>query len=179
MFEDYLEDAYFFASQAEAIKDAPGKKRHYRAAVLYAASAVEAFVNYIAETLGIGQALEPFEAAFLLDRRFGLNQGSFELLEATEFHRTEDKLRVLLAKFRPNYDVKHEPSWSHLAELRALRDGIVHPRDPDDALSPDEYRNRLARGLNAAIHVMDELCQGIFKKRLRKRLLDLAGNPVQ
>lgn len=174
MFEDYLEDAYHLARQAKTSQNEAAKKRYYRAAVLYSASAVEAFLNFIAETLETGNALEPFELAFLCDRRFGLNQGKFQALDSIEYHRIEDKLRMLLTKFRPQYDVTTEPSWSHLSELRGLRDGIVHPRGQDDEVTPEQYGKRLSRGMAAAIEVMDHLCQGIFNKRLRKKLRDLA-----
>lgn len=174
MFEDYLEDAYALAGQARTSSDIVAKKRYYRAAVLYSASAVEAFLNYVADTLEKGSALEPCELAFLADRRFGFHQGKIEPLDTTEYHRTEEKLSLLLAEFRPSYDIAGEPSWSHLTELRRLRDKIVHPRNHDDEVTPQQYDALLGRGLAAAIEVMDQLCQGVFGRRLRQRLRDLS-----
>jgi hypothetical protein len=173
MFEDYLEDAYFFVTQASKQPSVREQQRFYRAAVFYAYSSLEAFVNYIAEAFAVGNTLEQFESAFLLDRRFGLQGGEFKVLTSLEFHRLEDKLRFLLHKFSPEYDLAKEPSWNRVLALKELRDSIVHPRTEEDEICTSDYQNRLSSGLNSAIEIIDKLCQGIFSRPLRKKLLDL------
>lgn len=172
MFEDYLEDAYSSATEAATQKTEREQLRFYRAAVFYASSALESFVNFIADTFDTGSTLEAHERAFLLDRQFGLRTGRFEILDRSEFHRLDEKLRFLLAKFCPTYDVAKEPSWSRFMKLKDLRDSIVHPKK-DDQLSPAQYRQELSRGLGAVLTIMNELCTGIFQKPLRKKLMDL------
>lgn len=173
MFEDYIEDAYFFATAAGRQSTEREQQRFYRASVFYAASALEAFVNYIADTFAAGDVLEPFDRAFLLDRKFGLRGGEFTILETTEFHRIDDKLRLLLHKFCPSFDLSKEASWSQFNELKDLRDSIVHPRHEEDDVTAADYRTRLSTGLGAVLKLIDCLCQGIFKRPLRQRLLDL------
>jgi len=172
MFEDYVEDAYHFAIQAGVIPDDRKQRRLYRAAVFYASSALEAFVNYIADTLHAGATLAEHERAFLLDKKFGLRAGEFQIMDSSEYHRLDDKLRLLLAKFCPAYDVAHEAGWSHLMDLKSLRDEIVHPRG-DEEVTPAQYHAHLKRGLNSVLDIMDRLCNGIFRKPLRKKLREL------
>ncbi len=172
MFEEYLEDAYFFATRAQDRLDTREGQRYYRAAVFYVLSALEAFVNFIAETFEAGEALEDYERAFLLDRGFGLRAGRFEVLDAPEYHRLDQKLRLLLSKFCGSYKLAREGSWSNFLELKKLRDAIVHPREGQE-LSSIEHRQQLARGLDAVVEIMNLLCEGIFQKPLRRRLRDL------
>lgn len=175
MFEDYLEDAYALAEMASKQSNDRDKKRFYRAAAFYACSALEAFSNYIAYTLQAGELLLEHERAFLFDRKFGLKSAQFCMLKTSEYHRLEDKLRFLLAKFCPSFDIGSEPCWSHFNELKDLRDRIVHPREEDDVFTTEEYKAGIERGLQGVVGLMDNLCSGIFNKRLRKKLRDLAS----
>ena len=51
MFEEYLTDSNYFAVKATEIKEESEKKRYYRVSVFCTMSAVEAFINYIGNTL--------------------------------------------------------------------------------------------------------------------------------
>ncbi|GAH06858.1 unnamed protein product [marine sediment metagenome] len=55
MFEDYLEDSNYFATKASEVTNEREAKRYYRVSVFCAMSAVEAFTNYIGETLAQGK----------------------------------------------------------------------------------------------------------------------------
>ena len=60
MFEEYLQDSYIFLSIAEEASKKPNERearRYYRASVFYAAGAIEAFVNYIADSFAQAESL--------------------------------------------------------------------------------------------------------------------------
>jgi hypothetical protein len=173
MFEDYLEDAYFFASHAKTFSVDREAQRYYRASVFYAMSALEAFLNYLADAFDLGKTLEEYEIAFLKDKRFGLKQGVFAILGSSEYHSIEDKLRILLRRFAPDFNLERNPAWSHFMEFKDLRNAITHPRKDEDDLRPSQYEKKVSRGLTAVLELMNTLCKGIFKKPLRKGLLDL------
>ena len=71
MFEEYLQDSYEFfilARQASKKSEERTARRYFRASVFYAAGAIEAFTNYIADSLAKAQTLSIHEISFLNDK---------------------------------------------------------------------------------------------------------------
>ncbi len=173
MFKEYLEDSNKFFEQALAIKDGGKAKRYYRVSVFCVISAVESFINYIADTLTKGSGLQPYEIAFLIDRKFDLSGNSFQIIDQIAYNKFEDKLKFLIYKYVPGFDFEHEPSWCRLLELKKFRDELTHPRQDEDEIDVKEYEKKIRAGLSAAIEIMNSLCLGIFKRPLRKKILEL------
>jgi hypothetical protein len=176
MFEEYLQDAYeFFDIAQKASQEANERKarRYYRASVFYTAGAIEAFINYIADSFAMGEALSPHEIAFINDKSIYFSTRKFAIEEKTEFHRLEDKLKFLIKRFQPGFDFGASSEWSKLIEFKEFRDSLVHPRQYEDKTSTVEYQMKLRRGISGVIQVMNCLSRAIFKKDLRKQILDL------
>jgi hypothetical protein len=175
MFEEYLQDAYEFFQTAKKFgeaRDERAARRFYRAAVFYASGAIEAFVNYIADSFARAESLSPQEIAFLNDKKLSFSTDKFTLIERPEYHRLEDKLKLLIRKFVPNFNFNSK-SWSRTLEFKDFRDSLVHPRQSEDETSINEYEKKLRRGMAGTIEIMNLVSKGIFKKPLRKQLLDL------
>jgi hypothetical protein len=175
MFEEYLQDAYEFfqaAKKSAETGDERAARRFYRAAVFYAFGAVEAFVNYIADSFAKAQSLLPHEIAFLNDKSLTFSTDKFALIERTDYHRLEDKLKMLIRKFVPGFSFNSK-SWSRTMEFKDFRDSLLHPRQNDDETSINEYEKKLRRGMAGTIEIMNLVSKGIFKRPLRKKLLDL------
>lgn len=173
MFEEYLQDSYEFLKLAQAsLKTSCDReaKRYYRASVFYAAGAMEAFLNYIAESFAQANNLSSVETAFLNDKMLTFNNG--KLIERTEFHKLDEKLKLLLHKFVPTFDF-NSSSWSKLMTFKNLRDSLVHPKQSEDETEVVNYQKMVSVGLSAVIEIMNYLSKGIFKKPLRKQILDL------
>ena len=173
MFEEYLEDAHYFAEKASTVGNEQEARRYYRVAVFCSISAVEAFINYIGDTFDQGGSFQPYEIAFLTDRKFDVSGGTFSIQDKKEYHRLEDKLKFLVSKFTPTFDFAYTPCWSRLLEFKKFRDSIIHPRQDEDNIDLAEYERQIKRGLSSAIEIMNVLCLGIFKRPLRRKLLDL------
>lgn len=174
MFEEYLQDSHNFLSIAEKAFKASNERearRYYRASVFYSAGAIEAFVNYIADSFAKAESLTAHEIAFLNDRRlvFSIDRG---LNERTEYHSIDDKLHLLLSKFVPGLDF-NGGTWSSFMQFKNFRDLLVHPRQADDTTEITEYQKKVKAGLSSIIELMNCVSKGIFKKPLRKQLLDL------
>lgn len=174
MFEDYIEDAYSLAISAKGEADERVAKRYYRAAIFYAVSSIEAFLNFVGETLEKGGKVPTYEIAFLKDKKFGITGDSFEMLRQMEFHKIEAKLRFLIKKHAKEYDLGSEPSWRNFIVFKRFRDELVHPRKMEDEISIKEYDEILRVGLNSTIEIMDILCRGLFNKGLRKKVVEMA-----
>ena len=171
MFEEYLQDSSEFLLIAEKASNEREARRYYRASVFYSAGAIEAFVNYIADSFAQAKSLTAHETAFLNDRRlvFSIDSG---LNERTEYHSIDDKLRLLLDKFVPDFDFSSS-LWSNFMQFKNFRDLLVHPRQPEDKTKIGEYQTKVPTGLSSIIELMNCVSNGIFKKPLRKQLLDL------
>ena len=176
MFEEYLQDSYdFFITAQRASKEADDReaRRYYRASVFYAASAMEAFVNYTADAFAKGESLSPHEIAFLNDKVLTFSPKKGELVEQAKYYSIDDKLRFLLRKFAPEFDFETNISWSKFMEFKSFRDALVHPRQSEDETEIADYQKKTSRGISGTIELMDYLSRGIYKTPLRKQLLDL------
>lgn len=172
MFEEYLQDASGFFEEAKNTPDVRIARRYYRAAIFYTSGAMEAFVNYIADTFEKGGNFTAHEIAFLTDKNLTFSQKSWSIKEKTEYHKVEDKIRFLLSKFSPNFDFNNQ-SWSSLMALKDIRDSLIHPRNAEDETTANEYRKILSTGLHGVISIMNSVSEAIFKKPLRPQILDL------
>jgi hypothetical protein len=174
MFEEYLQDSYEFLSMANERAERSQERearRYYRASVFYAAGAIEAFVNYIADSFAKAANIPPHEISFLNDKAvtFSVAKG---LIEKTEYHRLDDKLRLLIQRFVPAFDFQSS-TWSAFMQFRSFRDSLVHPRQAEDETGTSDYRKKVSAGLKAIIELMNSVSQGLFHRPLRKQLLDL------
>jgi len=159
--------------KASTQKHVDEARRYYRVSVFCAMSAIEAFVNYIGDAFAEAASLEPYEIAFLTDTQFAPVHGKFEVLETMEYHRLEDKLKFLIHKFVSDFDFEKMACWGRLIEFKKFRDSLTHPRQEEDETKLEDYKAITARGISSVIEIMNYLCSGIFKKPLRKKLLDL------
>ncbi len=174
MFEEYLQDAYEFLLVAEKrSKDSNPResRRYYRASVFYASGAMEAFINYIADSFEKAKSLTPHETSFLNDKAlvFSVEKG---LYEKNAFHKLDDKIRFLIRRFSQSFDFK-SVTWVKFMEFKDFRDSLVHPRQIEDETSIADYHKKVRTGLKAIIEVMDVISTGTFQKPLRRQLLDL------
>lgn len=172
MFEEYLEDAYYFAIEAKKQTTEREAKRYYRSSVFYAASALEAFISYISGIL-IQGGLQPYEIALLTDKKFHLSKGRFEVSEIFELHGVEDKLKFLFYKYNPSFDFEHYPAWSQFMEFKDFRNSITHPIHEEDEIDINDYQKKIKIGLSAIIEIIDYLCREIIGKPLRQKIKDL------
>jgi len=176
VFEEYLQDSYdFFITAQKASEESDDRKarRYYRASVFYAASAMEAFVNYTADAFAKGESLSPHEIAFLNDRILTFSSKKGELVEQTKYYSIDDKLRFLLRMFVPDFEFGTNTSWTKFMEFKNFRDSLVHPRQSEDETEVADYQKKTRRGISGTIELMDYLSRGMYKTPLRKQLVDL------
>ena len=172
MFEDYLIDSYSFYLKGNSCTEGRKAKMYFRASIFYAVSSIEAFSNYLADTFNQGNSLTQFEIAFLLDKKIVFDNEKIEVKQRIEYHRIEDKLKVLIKIFVKEFDFTSQ-DWSYFIEFKKFRDRLVHPRDSEDEIQIKEYENIIKRGLSSIINIMNTISKGIFRKHLRKQLLEL------
>jgi hypothetical protein len=176
MFEEYLQDAHeLFCIANEATNKSKEReaKRYFRAAVFYTSSAMEAFINYIGDSFNKAEKLSDHERAFLNDTQLVFDPAKGIVNTQIRYYSADDKLKFLIRKFDPKYDIGKSKAWSSLIEFKTFRDSLVHPKQFDDEIEIDEYREKLKMGMFGTITLMNDISNGVFKRPLRKKILDL------
>ena len=176
MFEDYLQDACYFYSQALILakeKREREAKKYYRASTFYAASAMESYVNYIGDTFNQGESIDKVEIAFLNDKIFEVNFTKAIVEEKAKFNPLENKLKFIIYKFKVGNNLLKSQEWLYFLRFKDLRNSLVHPRGIDDSLSLSEYKNEIKNGINSIIYLINEISTSLFQKPLRKQMLEL------
>jgi len=176
MFEEYLQDAYvFFCTADEAANNSKEReaKRYFRAAIFYTSSSMEAFINYIGDSFNKAEKLSVHERAFLNDSQLVFDPSKGNVVTQIRYYGIDDKLKFLIHKFAPVYDIGKSKAWISFIEFKVLRDSLVHPRNIDDEIGINEYREKLRMGMFGTITLMNDISKGVFKRPLRKKILDL------
>jgi hypothetical protein len=174
MFEVYLTDAATFLEQGKQavlkghVEDA---RRYCRACVFCAYSALEAFVHYISVSFEQANSIEKHETAYLNDKRLSFDPTK-GVVERSEYHPLEEKIRVLLRRFAPEVDLGGT-MWRQLKAFKLFRDSLVHPKKPEDDIDIADYSRNAETGLQIMIDIMDLLSTKIYKKPIRRKLRDL------
>src|ERR1035437_377654 len=172
MFEEYLIDSYYFYEETNNLTEDRDKIRNLRASIFYVASAIEAFANFIGETFSKGDSLFKYEIAFLLDKKIIFDHAKIQVKEVTEYHKIDDKLKLLIKKFSCEFDFSSK-EWSDFMEFKKFRDLLIHPRETENEILVEDYKKENQKGLSSIINIMNVISNGIFRKPLRQKLLDL------
>ncbi len=175
MFEEYLQDSHEFfliASEAKSNNETDKARRYFRVSIMCAFSAIEAFVNYTAKSFEEANNLDRLEICFLIDQElyFSATQGTKTRIK---FNPLEEKLKVLVKRFVPDYDFGKSVTWSSLIKFKDFRDSLVHSRKSEDETNLSDYDIQIRLGFRAIIELMNLISKGMYKKSLRKSILDL------
>ena len=175
MFEEYLLDSHVFflkALEAKNKKDADQSRRYFRVSIVCAFNAMEAFVNYTAGSFHEAGNLDRVEVCFLMDQElyFSPTQG---IKTRTKYNPLEEKIKALIRRFVSHYDFGHSIPWNNLLKFKDLRDSLVHSRNFEDDTNLDQYETQIKSGFTAIVEVMNLISEGIYKKPLRRSILDL------
>ena len=170
MFDIYLEDAYEFYEQASHQEEDNVSKRLYRASIFTLISAVESYVNYVSSSFEEAKTLEPYEEAFLTDKKISFEQNKVVL--KTEFYYLEQKIKFLLCKFNSEFDFNNV-HWQRFVEVKKFRNKLVHPKNDEDVHDKNEYRAMAKDGLSGIVNILNEVNKAIYSKPMRRQILDL------
>ncbi len=176
MFQDYLEDAFQFYQLAEMKKTAGEEreaKMYYRASVFCAASALEAFVNFIGYTFNQGNSLDKIEVAFLNDIAYEVVPAKARVEEKNKFNSISEKIKFVIKKFSVAIDLTSSTQWRDFLAFKEFRNSLIHSKSIDDTIKLSDYSINIQKGLNANIDIMNAISQKLFQKPLRRNLIDL------
>ena len=104
--------------------------------IVLAWASIESFVNNILDDFSAlpDGIFELHERAFLLEKKLKLEDSGDKIgqfvLEGSEYHRIEDKIFFLVAKFSSTNQTikKGDTLWGKFQEFKTIRDNLVHPR---------------------------------------------------
>ena len=169
MFDVYLKDAHEIYMQALSQED-DASKRLYRASIFTSISAVESYISYVSSSFVEAKSFNPYEEAFLADKKIAFQKNQVVL--TTEFYYLEHKIKFLLSKFNPKFDFKNV-YWQQFMDVKGFRNKLVHPKEDEDIYSEEEYKAMAKDGLSGIINIINEVNKAIYRKPIRRQLLDL------
>ena len=174
MFEDYIQDSFSFFELAESVgSDERKAKMFYRASVFCAASSIEAFVNFIGDTLQKGSTFDKNEIAFLNDQSLEVSPSKAIVEAKMKFNSIENKIKFILKKFNTSIDPATSVEWTNFLKFKDFRNSLIHSRNLEDEISLVDYNSKIKKGLNANIDIMNSISKKVFSKPLRRNLVDL------
>lgn len=173
MFEQYLMDASRLYEKSNNNID---EILYLRSVIFHLAGAVEAYVNDLPSAFEGSEKYSSFELDFLMDRTWQVVPQSATVKEITRFNSIKDKLKFLARKHqRDGYVILDAPVWGKYIQFKDFRDKLVHPREDLEDVSIEEYRYEASEGLKTIIELLNLLSQSIYRKPLRKRLLEIVN----
>lgn len=172
MFEEYLQDASALFDLGKTSDDERISRRYYRATVFYSYSALEAFINQISETLYDSKNITKEQYYFLIDKKQEFSATTFKLIIKDEYHRVDEKIKLIIKKYSPKFNFANT-DWTHLIELKKIRDSLMHPKNSEDQLELNEYVRIINNGLNGVIATINNMNQFVYRRPLRLQILDL------
>lgn len=171
MFEQYLKDASYFYSAAE---NKENKASYYRASIFHLASAVEAYVNFLAYSFDHGDILKSAtEINYLNDRTEYVDSIKGSTRKKKKFNSIDEKLKFLVNRFtKGNSKLVNQTCWAGYKEFKLFRDELVHPKEDMPELTDEEYKIKTEKGLRDTIILLDSISKSIFISGLRPGILD-------
>jgi len=173
MFEEYLKDTKHFYQQAILQTKAELARANFRASVFCASSAMEAFINFVGETVETSEILNANEIAYLNDKILEVNPSKGNVEERKKFQPIDGKIKFLIKKFSVDIEIQNDLNWSKFISLKQLRDKLVHSKEFTDNTPIDNYKKKLTSGINSTIYLIDRISRKIFSKGLRRQILDM------
>ena len=153
-----LEESKRFLEKSEEDSSEDGKQAYLHACLVLGFSALEAYLNSIADELLVRDDLSLQEQSILSQKEIEFSNGEFELTEKLKFYRIEDRVQYLHRKFaRKNLD-KSQSWWSELKSGIHLRNQLTHPKE-----SPSINSAQVKNAMVSIISTIDILFQSIYK----------------
>jgi hypothetical protein len=134
---------------------------------------MEAFINYIGDSFNKAETLSTHERAFLNDIQLIFDPKKGILQSQCRYFSIDDKAKFLLKHFSPKYDFGESEAWASFINFKIFRDSLVHPRQMDDEIEIGVYNDKLRIGMFGTITLMNDISQSVYKRPLRKKILDL------
>jgi hypothetical protein len=176
MFEEYIQDAHSFFQQAETEankKNEREARKLYRASIFCAASAMEAFMNYIGDTFKQGDSLDRAELAFINDKVLEFSPTKLKTIEKVKYNSLDEKVKFIIKRFSVDISPEHSTEWNNFVSFKKLRDSLIHSKNLTDDTPLSDYQSEIKKGLNAIISIIDTIFLKLFNKPLRKSIKEL------
>lgn len=156
-----LEESKWLLENSKKV-ESQKKNAYQHASLLLSISALEAFINGIADDFAQSSALSLLEKSLLLEKDITFDRGEYELSARLKISRLTDKIEFLYRFFsKTAIDKSSSIWWSNLQTGIDLRNKIVHPKEMA-AISLMQLENTIL----AVINCVDDLFKIIYKRGL-------------
>lgn len=167
-FDDYcnslFEEAKYYLERAKTTISNPDlQQAMLHSSLLLGMSALEAYINAIAEELcsNEGFNLNDFEKALLLERKLSIDHGIVRMEKGLQMSRLIDRIEFIYCKYS-HRKIDNNAKWViGIKETIQIRNDLVHPKI---ALSLTYEKTN--RALEAILDTLNELYLAVYKRRI-------------
>lgn len=157
--KELLEESKRFLEKAQSRDESEeGRKAYLHAALVLGFSALESYVNGIADEMLLRKELTVLERSILDEKEISFDDGEFKLTSKLKIYRLEDRINFLYKKYAGEPINTTESWWSDLKSGLKLRNEIAHPKS-----SPIINLDNTEKALKAIIKTIDALFVAVYK----------------
>lgn len=155
-----LEESKRFLEKARAEEKQEGQQAFLHAALVLGFSALEAYINGLADELLVRSDIPLLERGILSEKEVVLEVGKFTLSNKLKIYRLEDRIQFLYHKYQGKPIDPQELWWQSLKNSANLRNQLTHPKS-----SPIVTITNTENAIKAIIETIDILFQAIYKDK--------------
>jgi len=153
-----IEESKRFLEKAINEESIEGQSAYLHASLVIGFSALEAFINGIADEILVGTNISVLERSILSERDIKLINGEFQVQANLVKHfRLEERIQFLYKRHKNRHIDKGAEWWTDLKTGLELRNRLVHPREKH-TLTPKQVEATL----KAIIKTIDVLFKAIY-----------------
>ena len=163
-----LEVAKRFFEKAKVESTTNSKDAFLHSSLLFAISALEAYVNGIADDFKDAAILNLYEKGFVLEKNISLKNGEFVLVDRLKMSRLIERIEFMFTKFDSTKLDKRSTWWQNLKKGISLRNSLVHPKEFTQI-----SEKQIEATLLAVIECVNNLFLAIYKRKLPSKSMGL------
>lgn len=157
--KDLLEESKRFLEKAQGENECKeGQQAYLHAALVLGFSALESYINGIADEMLLRKEHSLLERSILSEKDISFENGEYKLTSKLKIYRLEDRILFLYRKYAGQPINTTESWWSNLKSSLKLRNELAHPKS---ALNIN--LDNTEKAIKAIIKTIDVLFLAVYK----------------
>lgn len=158
--EMLFEEAKYYLEIAEN-KENDEKEAALHASLLLAMSALEAYVNAVAEELVTTFELDIFEKSILAEKSIEMKKGIIKLGNGLKMYRLIDRIAFIYSKYTKKEIADTDKWYMEIKQTIDLRNSLVHPKS-----SVQITYSQVEKALWSILNTVNELFLAVYGRKV-------------
>lgn len=160
--EMLFEEAKYYLEIAKAESEGTEEQTAaLHASLLLSMSALEAYVNAVAEELVSSFELDMYEKALLVEKNIEMNKGILKIGNGLKMYRLIDRIAFIYTKYSMKEIEETDIWYMEIKQTIDLRNNLVHPK-----VVVHVTYNQIEKALWSVLNTVNELFLAVYKKKV-------------